>query len=90
MYKRQICASEQSIITEACIHTAVEAELKARGGYFLSPEEADRLSRLILRPNGTMNPVIVGKSALDIARLAGLSVPGDVKVLIEMCIRDRS
>lgn len=77
-----ICASEQSIITEVCIHTAVEAELKARGGYFLSPEEADRLSRLILRPNGTMNPVIVGKSALDIARLAGLSVPGDVKVLI--------
>ena len=60
----------------------MEAELKARGGYFLSPEEADRLSRLILRPNGTMNPVIVGKSALDIARLAGLSVPGDVKVLI--------
>lgn len=77
-----ICASEQSIVTEQCIAGQVEEELKRQGGYFLSEEESERLGKFLLRENGTMNPKIVGKTAEKIARMAGVSVPETVKLLI--------
>lgn len=78
-----VCASEQSIVVEEPMALPVTDELQRQGAYFLSPEEAKILSGFILRANGTMNPAIVGKSAQDIARLAGLkNVPSDARVLI--------
>ncbi|MDR0530619.1 MAG: acetaldehyde dehydrogenase (acetylating) [Oscillospiraceae bacterium] len=77
-----ICASEQSIITEECVAAEVEAELKRQGGYFLPEEESERLGNLLLRPNGTMNPRIVGKPAHAIAEMAGIAVPEGTKLLL--------
>ncbi|MBU3191163.1 acetaldehyde dehydrogenase (acetylating) [Clostridium bowmanii] len=77
-----ICASEQSIVVEACSKDKVIAELKAQGAYFLNKEEADRLSGFILRSNGSMNPQIVGKSVEAIAKMANLNVPTGARVLI--------
>ncbi|MBR3942683.1 MAG: acetaldehyde dehydrogenase (acetylating) [Clostridia bacterium] len=77
-----ICASEQSIIIEKCIQEKVDTEIKAQGGYILNPQEKERLSKFILRPNGSMNPAIVGKKATEIASLANISVPGSTKVLL--------
>ena len=77
-----ICASEQSIVVEACSREAVVAELKKQGAYFLDKEESGRLGKFILRGNGTMNPQIVGKSAQVLAELAGLDIPAGTKVLI--------
>ena len=77
-----ICASEQSIVTESCIQDKVEAELRRQWAYFLSPEESQKLSGLLLRANGTMNPRIVGKSATAIAEMAGIRVPGEIRVLV--------
>lgn len=77
-----ICASEQSIIVEEINRDAVKAELIAQGAYFMPREDADKLGRFILRPNGTMNPQIVGKSVEVIANLAGISVPMGTRVLI--------
>ncbi len=77
-----VCASEQSIIVEEVSKEKVIAEFKKQGGYFLSKEDALKLERYILRPNGTMNPKIVGRTAQVVAELAGISVPKDAKVLI--------
>lgn len=77
-----ICASEQSIITEACIKDQVVAELKRQGGYFLTPDESDRVGRFIMRANGTMNPKIVGRTAQAIADMAGVPIPDGTRVLI--------
>ena len=77
-----ICASEQSIVTETCIKDQVIAEVKKQGGYFLSPEESDKVGKFILRANGTMNPKIVGKSAQVIAQMAGIEVPSSCRVLV--------
>lgn len=77
-----ICASEQSIITEACIKDQVVAELKKQGGYFLTPDESDRVGRFIMRANGTMNPKIVGRTAQAIADMAGVPIPDGTRVLI--------
>lgn len=77
-----ICASEQSIIVEKVIKEKVKEELIAQGGYFLNSEESKKLANFILRSNGTMNPQIVGKSALRLAQMAGISIPCNTKVLI--------
>ena len=77
-----ICASEQSIITERCIEEQVVAELKKQGGYFLTPEESEKVGRFIMRANGTMNPKIVGRTARAIGEMAGLNLPPEVRVLI--------
>ncbi|MDR1733347.1 MAG: acetaldehyde dehydrogenase (acetylating) [Oscillospiraceae bacterium] len=77
-----ICASEQSIVTESVIAAAVEAECDRQGGYFLSAEESAKLSKFILRPNGTMNPQIVGKPASVIAEMVGISIPAGTRVLL--------
>ncbi|NWL86588.1 MULTISPECIES: acetaldehyde dehydrogenase (acetylating) [unclassified Paenibacillus] len=77
-----ICASEQSVVVEACSKEAVVAEFKKQGAYFLSAEEADQLGKFIMRANGTMNPQIVGRSVEHIAKLANLDVPAEARVLI--------
>jgi len=79
-----ICASEQSIIVETVNKEAVMKELVAQGAYILDPEEAARLGAFILRANGTMNPAIVGKSAQVIAKLVGLDIPADRRLLVAL------
>jgi len=78
-----ICASEQSIVVTRDMEGAVTAALKAQGAYLLDQEEHAKLSRFLLRPNGTMNPAIVGKSVETVAKLAGLDrVPPCARVLV--------
>lgn len=77
-----ICASEQSIVTESCIKDKVVDEVKKQGGYFLNKEESDKVSKFILRANGSMNPKIVGKSAQTIAEMAGIEIPQGTKILV--------
>ena len=77
-----ICASEQSIITERCIKDKVVAEVEKQGGYFLTAEQSEKVSRLILRANGTMNPKIVGRSAQTIAEMAGITIPAGTRILL--------
>ncbi len=77
-----VCASEQSIIVEKTMEQAVREQAGAMGYYFMSTEEAGKLARLLFKPNGTLNPDIVGKSALILAEKAGFAVPGDTKILV--------
>lgn len=77
-----ICASEQSIVTQRCIQDQVVDQVKRQGGYFLSPQQSAQLAGWILRPNGSMNPQIVGKSAQQVADMAGISIPQGIRVLL--------
>jgi len=79
-----ICASEQSIIVEQCIATEVKQELLAQHAYIMNELESDKLAKLLLRPNGMINPVVVGKTALILADMAGFSVPFNTRVLISV------
>ncbi len=76
-----ICASEQSCIALDGVYDKVKAEFAARGCYFLSPEETDKVRKVII-VNGTVNAKIVGQKAHRIAELAGVSVPESTKILI--------
>ncbi|EHQ92067.1 acetaldehyde dehydrogenase (acetylating) [Desulfosporosinus youngiae] len=75
-------ASEQSIVAESCIAAEVRRELRENGAYFMSEQESARLSKLFFRSDDSLNPEIVGKSALELAWRSGLAVPDDTKVLI--------
>ena len=78
-----ICASEQSIVVCRALEEAVTGELRRQGAYLLDQEEQAKLSKFILRPNGTMNPAIVGKRVETVAKLAGLDrVPPTARVLV--------
>ena len=77
-----VCASEQSIIVERAKEETVAAEGKRQGLYFMNSEEAARLGKLLFRPNGTLNPEIVGKTAIYLAEKAGFSVPKTTKILV--------
>ena len=77
-----VCASEQSIIVEKTMEQQVRQTAQTLGFYFMDTEEAGCLAKLLFKPNGTLNPQIVGKPALELARMAGFSVPQDTAVLV--------
>lgn len=77
-----VCASEQSIVTEKCIEQKVREAIVKNGGYFLRGEDLEKVKRIMERPNGGMNPQIVGRSAQYIAELAGINIPTQTKLLV--------
>lgn len=77
-----VCASEQSIIIEKGQEQSLLAASEKLGYYLMGPEEAGALSKLLFRPNGTLNPEIVGKTAIYLAEKAGFSVPKTTKILL--------
>ena len=77
-----VCASEQSIIVEKTMEQAVKTEAEKQGFYFMSTNEAEKLAKLLFRPNGTLNPEIVGKPAEHLAEMAGFPIPGGTKILV--------
>ena len=76
-----ICASEQSVIVLDKVYDKVKKEFKARGCYFLNPEETEKVRKTIII-NGALNAKIVGQKAAKIAALAGVTVPEDTKIII--------
>lgn len=77
-----VSASEQAIVAEGCIADEVRQELRRNGAYFMSEQESVRLSKLLFRPDDSLNTEIVGKTALEVALKSGISVPEDTLVLI--------
>ena len=77
-----VCASEQSIIVEKPMEAALRKQATQMGYYFMNSQEAGCLAKLLFKPNGTLNPAIVGKPATLLAEMAGFSVPTDTKILV--------
>ncbi|MGL4999146.1 MAG: bifunctional acetaldehyde-CoA/alcohol dehydrogenase [Cetobacterium sp.] len=76
-----ICASEQAVIIQSSIYDKVKAEFAARNAYILKGEEVDKVRKLIVI-DGHLNGDIVGQSAYKIAKMAGVNVPKETKVII--------
>ena len=76
-----ICASEQSVTVMEKVYKEVKAEFALRGCYFLKKDELDKVRKTIII-NGALNAKIVGQSAYTIAKLAGVTVPEETKILI--------
>ena len=79
-----ICASEQSVVVVDAVYDAVKAEFLKRGAYILSAKEKETLGKVIM-PDGKLNSAIVGQKAATIAKMAGIEVAPQTKVLIALC-----
>src|SRR5689334_9845950 len=78
-----ICASEQTVVIDDEIYDTVLMKFSELGSYICSEREAESLARALIDPqSGCAQPLAVGQKAADIARVAGLSVGPNVKLLI--------
>ncbi|PFO06397.1 bifunctional acetaldehyde-CoA/alcohol dehydrogenase [Bacillus sp. AFS076308] len=78
-----ICASEQSLIIDQEIFNDVKQELISNNCYFLSVDERKMVEKaVIFEKTGSINNLIVGLPAAMIAKLAGIKVPVNTKILI--------
>lgn len=76
-----ICASEQSVIVSDKIYDQVRNEFMKRGCYLLNAEQTEKVRKTIII-NGALNAKIVGQSAHTIAKLAGVDVDENIKILV--------
>lgn len=76
-----ICASEQSVVVLKSVYEEVKKELVYRGAYILNRDEKEKISKVIII-GGALNAQIVGQPAHIIAKMAGMTVPEDTKILI--------
>ena len=77
-----VCASEQSIVVEKDMESKVRQTAQKLGFYFMDTKEAGALAGLLFRPNGSLSPAVVGKTAQHLAQMAGFCVPSGTKVLV--------
>lgn len=77
-----ICASEQAIIAEKSIEAQVVAEFQQQGGYFMTPDETEKVTEKLFVKGHAMNANLVGRAPQIIAKAAGIRIPENTKVLI--------
>ncbi|MFB9769070.1 bifunctional acetaldehyde-CoA/alcohol dehydrogenase [Lactiplantibacillus modestisalitolerans] len=79
-----ICASENSAIIDKEIYNDVMDEFKRLGCYIVKPKDVQALTEAVIDPNRhTVRGPVAGKSAYEIAQMAGLKdVDKEARVLI--------
>jgi len=78
-----ICASEQTVVIDDEIYDVVLKKFAELGAHICNEKEAELLACTVIDPEtGCMQPIAVGQKATDIARLVGLAVKPDTKLLI--------
>ena len=77
-----LCSSENSVVVDQVISDQVVQVFKDNGAYFLSTDECQELSRLLVTPQRLPNPDLVGRSANFIAERLGISVSKETRVLV--------
>jgi acetaldehyde dehydrogenase / alcohol dehydrogenase len=78
-----ICASEQTVVIDDEIYDAVLKKFAELGAHICDPQETALLGRTVIdTETGFMRPMAVGQKATDIARVVGLAVKPDTKLLI--------
>ncbi|GAK39874.1 bifunctional acetaldehyde-CoA/alcohol dehydrogenase [Paenibacillus shunpengii] len=78
-----ICASEQAVIVEEPVYDEVKKRMVADGCYFVTKDEAAKLTTYAISADKcAVNPKIVGQSAVDIAKMSGIVVPENTKILV--------
>ncbi|MEH7491953.1 bifunctional acetaldehyde-CoA/alcohol dehydrogenase [Neobacillus niacini] len=78
-----ICASEQALIIDHEIYEEVKREMIENHCYFLNNEEKKLIEKAVIdEKSASLNPMIVGLPAHLIAKMAGINVPLNTKILV--------
>ena len=76
------CVAEQAVIADRPVARALRHEMKLRGAYFCTAQEARRLAGVLFAPDGSILPGNVGQAAARLAALADFGVPPRTRVLV--------
>jgi acetaldehyde dehydrogenase (acetylating) len=77
-----ICATEQSVVADRPIATELRAQMERLGAYFVAPDEATALAKILFSPTGTIYPRSVGQTPQTLAQMAGIQVPASARILV--------
>ncbi|ALJ23296.1 acetaldehyde dehydrogenase [Lactobacillus gallinarum] len=78
-----VCASENSVVVDDEIYDQVKEEFKKWSCYFLNKKEIKKFEEHFIDPRrGTVAGPVAGKSAYEIAKLCGVDVPKETKVIV--------
>ncbi len=78
-----ICASEQTVVIDDEIYDLTLKKFADLGAHICNEKETGILERTVIDPTtGCMQPRAVGQKATDIARMVGISVKPNTKMLI--------
>jgi acetaldehyde dehydrogenase / alcohol dehydrogenase len=78
-----ICASEQAVVVDAAIETAVVERFQSQGAYFLQPDEISKVTSVVIdQEHHSMASEAVGQPAARLAEMAGITVPPGTRMLI--------
>lgn len=78
-----ICASEQTVVIDDEVYDLVLRKFEDLNAHICTEREADLLGRTVVDPDtGVARPIAIGQKAVDIARVVGLQVKPDTRVLV--------
>jgi acetaldehyde dehydrogenase/alcohol dehydrogenase len=78
-----ICASEQTLVMDDEIYDLALKKFAELGAHICNEKETKVLERTVIDPEtGFMQPIAVGQKATDIARMIGIPVKPNTKLLI--------
>lgn len=77
-----ICSGEQSVITPEAMYEDVLKEFEMNGGYIVRDKKEIQAVRDALFQEGAPNRHSVGQSPEVIAKLAGIEIPKDTKIIV--------
>ena len=75
------CVAEQSVVLDEPIADAAIAAFQTHGTHFLDDDQQARLAGVLFHESGALRPNAVGKSAIELAGLIGVTVPSTTRVL---------
>ncbi len=78
-----ICASEQTVVMDDEIYELALKKFADLGAHICNEKETKILERTVIDPEtGFVQPIAIGQGAADIARMVGIPVKPDTKLLI--------
>ncbi len=77
-----ICSGDQSIIAPAQDFNQVIEAFKSQGAYYVDEQTLVEQFREALFENGYMRPEVIGQSVQTIAKLVGVELPEETKVIV--------
>ena len=77
-----ICSHEGAVVVDEPVAAQFAQELERNGAFFLDDTQMALLGKAMFRPDGMMMADFVGRSPQQLAKLVGITVPDDARVLM--------
>ena len=77
-----ICSTEQAAVVDRPVAARLQQLMENEGAYFMDERQTQALRDTLFHPDGGINTASVGKSPQVLAGMAGISVPGNARILV--------